>query len=308
MTALSTSCLTPAPIRRAFFFGLAGLALAATGLSSVQAQGQKGYRPPTSYLQLGKPDQEEGRRILESFRATGSMGIAGDYYLAFELRVMPRRGDEHSFAGQMWGSRNSNGAISRVTLATGAEERRLLVQNGPQPAVWTSQGNAGGAEVAMLGVSALFTPIADTDLTAFDLQMPFLYWTDFSYEGIARVRDRPAYQFLLYPPADFLAKYPALTGVRLYLDTQFRQPVQSEQIGEGGKLLKSMIVQELKRIGEQWIPKTIDLRNETTRNRTRFGVLGAALNQNFSAGLFAPAALATEAPAPAASLLVPVGQ
>ena len=152
----------------------------------------------------------------------------------------------------------------------------------------------------LLGVSALFTPIADTDLTAFDLQMPFLYWTDFSYEGIARVRDRPAYQFLLYPPADFLAKYPALTGVRLYLDTQFRQPVQSEQIGEGGKLLKSMIVQELKSIGEQWIPKTIDLRNETTRNRTRFGVLGAALNQNFSAGLFAPAALATEAPAPAA--------
>jgi hypothetical protein len=302
---LSKRRFTPAPIRRAFFFGLAGLALMA-GVPSAQAQ--KGYRPPAGYLQLGKPDQEEGRRILEAFRATGSMGIAGDYYLSFELRVMPRRGDEHSYAGGMWGSRNANGAISRVTLGSGAEERRLLVQNGPQAAVWTSQGTPGGAEVAMLGVSALFTPVADGDLTAFDLQMPYLYWTDFVYEGIARVRSRPAYQFLLYPPADFLAKYPALTGVRLYLDTQFRQPVQSEQIGDGGKLLKSMILQELKKIGEQWIPKTIDLRDEVTRNRTRFGVTGAALNQNFPAGLFAPAALAGAAPAPAAGTVIPVEQ
>lgn len=307
MTTLSPSRFTPAPIRRAFFFWLLGLALLA-GIPLAQAQ--KGYRPPVSYLQLTKPDQEEGRKILEGFRATGSMGIAGDYYLAFELRVLPRRGDERSYAGRMWGGRNSNGAISRVTFATGTEERRLLVQNGPQPAVWTSQGKPGNGsgEVAMLGVSALFTPVADTDLTAFDLQMPYLYWTDFAYEGIARVRGRPAYQFLLYPPADFLAKYPTLTGVRLYLDTQFRQPVQSEQIGEGGKLLKSMIVQELKKIGEQWIPKTVDLRDEITRNRTRFGVTGAALNQNFPAGLFAPAALATEAAAPAANSIVPVEQ
>lgn len=305
MTTLSQPRFTPAPIRRAFFFGLAGLALAA---GVPWAQAQKGYRPPVSYLQLGKPDQEEGRRILEGFRATGSMGITGDYYLAFELRFMPRRGDERSYAGRMWGSRNANGAISRVTLATGTDERRLLVQNGPQPAVWTSQGSTGGGEVTMLGVSALFTPVAETDLTAFDLQMPFLYWTDFVYEGIARIRGRPAYQFLLYPPADFLAKYPALTGVRLYLDTQFRQPVQSEQIGEGGKLLKTMLVQELKKIGEQWIPKTVDLRDEVSRNRTRFGVTGAALNQNFSAGLFAPAALATEAAAPAAGAIVPIEQ
>lgn len=304
MTTLSQLRLTPAPIRRAFFFGV-GLTFA-VGLPSVQAQ--RGYRPPATYLQLGKPDQEEGRRILETFRATGSMGIAGDYYLTFELRVMPRRGDERSYAGRMWGSRNANGAISRVTLATGADERRLLVQNGAQPAVWTSQGNPGDGDVTMLGVSALFAPVAETDLTAFDLQMPFLYWTDFAYEGIARVRGRPAYQFLLYPPADFLAKYPALTGVRLYLDTQFRQPVQSEQIGEGGKLLKSMIVQELKKIGEQWIFKTVDLRDEITRNRTRFGVTGAALNQNFPAGLFAPGALAAEAPVPAMAAIVPVEQ
>lgn len=288
----------PASIWRAFFFGI----LAAVCLAPA-ARAQHGYRPPAGYVQLGKPDQEEGRGILEGFRAMGAMGIAGDYYLEFELRVMPRRGAEHSDTGRMWGGRNAQGAISRVGLTADGTEQRLLVQNGPQAAVW-SAGGAAGEPVAMLGVAALFTPLARTDLTPFDLQMPFLYWPDFVFEGVAKVRGRPAYRFLLYPPADFAAKYPALTGVRLYLDTQYRQPMQSEQIGEGGRVLKSMMVQELKKIGEQYIPQTIDLLDEATHNRTRFSVTGAALGQDFPGSLFAPAALAREATPPAAGSVI----
>ncbi len=292
---ISDRYATPACIRRAFFFGVLAAACFAPA-----AQAQRGYRPPPGYLQLGKPDQDEGRRIIGEFRAMGAMGITGDYYLEFELRVMPRRGEESSYAGRMWGSRNEQGAISRVGLTTGGTGQRLLVQNGPQAAVWSAGGTAG-EPVAMLGVAALFTPLAGTDLTPFDLQMPFLYWPDFVFEGVAKIRGRPAHQFLLYPPADFAAKYPALTGVRLYLDTQFHQPVQSDQIGDGGRLLKSMTVQELKKIGEQWIAKTIDLRDEATHNKTRFSVTGAALSQTFPGGLFAPAALADEARSPAAA-------
>jgi hypothetical protein len=266
---------------------------------------QRGYRPPPGYVQLGKPDQDKGRLILDQFRAQGAMGITGDYYLEFELRVMPRRGDERSYLGHLWGSRNEQGALSRVALATTPAGEHLLVQNGPQAAVWRWSGEPG-QPAARLDVSALFTPLAQTNLTPFDLQMPFLYWTDFVYEGVAKVLSRPAYQFLLYPPADFAAKYPALTGVRLYLDTQYNQPVQSEQIGDGGRQLKTMTVRGLKKIDGQWIPQTIDLHDEVTHDTTRFSVTGAALDQNFPPDLFAPAALADEARPPGAGRVTPI--
>ncbi len=283
----------PARIRRAFFV----LTLAVSGLLPV-AWAQRMYRPQPGYVQLGKPDQAEGQRIIEQFRATGAMGIAGDYYLEFELRLLPRSGPEQSVAGRMWGSRNDQGSVERVILGDDKAAPRLLVQNGPQAAVWSASGRPG-EPVAMLGVSALFVPVAQTDLTPFDLQMPFLYWTDFIFEGVAKIRGRPAYQFLLYPPAEFAAKYPTLTGVRIYLDTEFRLPVQTEQIGDGGRLLKTMMVQELKKTGEQWIPRTVDWRNDTTRNKTRLNVTGAALSQKFGPDLFAPAALGDDLRPPA---------
>jgi hypothetical protein len=290
----------PASLRRAFFFLILGAAVL-----PVAVRAQRPFRPPPGYVQLGKPDQAEGRRILDQFRAAGAMGIAGDYYLGFELRVMPREGAERTFAGNLWGGRNDQGTIERVTLGGSGTGLRLLVQNGQQAAVWNASAEPG-APVTMLGVAALFVPLAGTDLTPFDLQMPYLYWPDFVYEGVAKIRGRPAYQFLLYPPADFTAQYPALTGVRIYLDTQYRQPVQTEQIGPAGRLLKSLMLQELKKIGDQWIPKTVDLRDETTRNKTRFSVTAAALNQNFPGDFFAPTALSGEGRPPAVTGLVSI--
>jgi Outer membrane lipoprotein-sorting protein len=284
----------PASFRRAFFV----LVLAGTGLHA-----QPGYRPLPDYVQSARPDQAEGRRILEEFRG---LGIVGDYFLEFQLRVLPRRGDEHTSAGRLWGGRTEQGALTRVSLMNlEGTEQRLLLQDGPQPAAWSWRSGAGGT-VEMLDVAALFAPLAGTDLTPFDLNRPYLYWTDFVYEGLARIRGRPAYQILLYPPADFAAKYPTLTGVRLYLDTAYKLPVQTEQLGAGGSLLKSMEVQELKKIGEQWIPKVIDLRDETTRNKTRFQVTGAALQQNFPRARLVPAALADDLPPPPADQVTKV--
>jgi hypothetical protein len=277
---------TPALFWRAFFVLALAMAVGSVGL-----QAQPGYRPIPDYAQPAKPDQAEGRRILEEFRGAG---IAGDYFLEFQLRVMPRHGAERLYPGQLWVARRDQGAVSRVTLTVDGVERRLLLQDGAQPAVW-SWPAATGPQVAMLDIAALFSPLAQTDFTPFDLERPYLYWTDFVYEGLARIAGRPAYRFLLYPPADFTAKYPALTGVRLYLDSQFKQPVETEQIGAGGRPLKSMTVQELKKVGDQWIPKIIDLRNEITRDKTRFQVTGAALGQVLSAEIFAPAALAEKA-------------
>lgn len=258
------------------------------------------YRPPARYIQFGAPDQAEGRKILENFR---QLGVSGDYYLEFELRVMPRRGDTRVVSGgRFWGGRNDIGPVSRVELPAVADApvRRLLVQNGAQGAVWSSDASGGYVPSPGLKPAALFEPLAGTGLTAFDLQMPYLYWNDYVFEGLAPVRGRPAHVFLLYPPDDIAVLRPDLAGVRVYLDTQFGALVQSQLIGEGERVLKTLSVLALKKIDGQWMVKSIDLRDEITRDKTRFAITAAALGLEFSAMLFEPESLAAPvAPPPA---------
>jgi len=267
---------------------------------------QKGYQPPPNYAQFGKPDQQQGREILEQFRR---QGIAGEYYLEFELRVLPRHGTERVLRGRLWGSRNADGPISRVSInapeAGAATEIRLLVQNGANPVLWRWKDGSGVAGESS-DVAALFESVAGTDLTPFDLQMPFLYWPEFVYEGLARMRGRPAHQFLLYPPAAVAERHPALKGIRAYLDTQYNALVQAEYIGDEGRSLKILSVIDLKKIGDQWIVKSIDLRDETTRNKTRFVVTAAALHQQFAPQIFDPVHLGEPAVMPAGAELATV--
>ncbi len=260
------------------------------------------YRPPARYVQFKEPNQVEGRKILEDFR---QQGISGDYYLEFDLRVLPRRGETRVVTGgRLWGSRNDRGPVSRVELPAvdGAPARRLLVQNGPQGAVWvTPPSGMSMTSKGELDAAALFEPLAGTDLTAFDLQMPFLYWSDFVFEGVAPVRGRPAHVFLLYPSDDIVARKPELSGVRVFLDTQFGALVQAQQIGSEERVLKSITVLDLKKVDDQWMVKVIDVRDEATRNKTQFVVTGAALGLDFSGVLFEPANLAEPVTPPPAS-------
>jgi len=139
-------------------------------------------------------------------------------------------------------------------------------------------------------------PLAGTDFTVFDLQMPFLHWPDFVYEGLAKVRGRPAHRFLLFPPTDFVAARPGLSGVRIYIDTQFQALVQAEQLGAEGKTAKSVTLLDLKKVGEQWLVKSVDLRNHATRDKTRLTFRAAALDLALPAETFDPAQLAQPAP------------
>lgn len=254
---------------------------------ALAAQAQSRVRPEPQYAFVGNADAAEGRRILAEIRR---LGLAGDYALNFTLRVMPRRGDERSVPGRLYGTRNDQGPISLVEFPAGTPgARRILVQNGQQSAVWTVPQD--GAESVAVGAAQLFTPLAGTELTAFDLQMPFLFWDDCVFEGVVSVRGRPAHRFLAYPPAEIAAARPGLTGVRFYLDTQFSALVQAEEIGAEKKPVKTLSVLDLKRTQDQWIVRTIDLRNEVTRDKTRFRITGAALNLALPPIVFAPAHL-----------------
>ena len=278
---MSINPISPAQCR-AFLYLLLGCM--GTGVSKATAPG---YRPAPHFLGTEKSDQAEARQALQELRQAG---IAGGYWLSFEVQVLPRQGEDRSLRGQLFGIHSDLGPLTRLSLA----KQEWLIRSGPKPALW-HRGTPGIA-VRQLTTGDALEPVAGTDLTAFDLQMPFLYWDDFVYEGLAKIRGRPAYSFILYPPADLAAARPDLTGVRVALDTQFHALVQAEQLGLKGESRKTMTVLDLKKVGEQWLPKQIDYRNQVTRDKTRFNLTAAALNLSWPAVDFSPEGLSGALP------------
>jgi len=281
----------PASLWRAFCFSTV-LAAAGFGASPQAA-------PPPELAQVGKPDAAEARRILEQFRRAG---IVGEYYFEFELRELPRRGDEKIFLGRLWGGRNEQGAVTRIVVVDDAgAEQRLLVQNGERPAVWRT---AGGRAAELAGAASFEPLVPGVELSAFDLQMPFLYWPGATVESIKRIRGRPAHEFLFRPPAEFAREHPEISGVRSYFDTQFNAPMQTELIGGDGRTLKTLSLLDLKTIGGQPIPESFEVRNEATRDKTRLVVTAVALRLELPPTIFAPAALTDDVAPPPAERIV----
>lgn len=277
--------LTPAFLRRASF--VLGVALC----TMVFAASPPVRRPDLG--QVGKPDEAEAARLLQQFRGAG---IPGEYYLDFALHALPRRGEERVYQGRLWGGRNENGAITRVELTDGAGmKQRLLVQNGDRAAVW----RLIDGKPVQLGVSQLFEPlIPGVEVTAFDLQMPFLFWPEATLERISRIRGRPAHAFLFRAPTAFAAQSADIVAARAYLDTQFNALMQTELIGNTGRVAKTFSLLSLKTVDRQPLPKSADYRNEITRDKTRLVVNGAALNITTPPGVFDPSGLAREIASP----------
>jgi hypothetical protein len=254
------------------------------------ANAQPRLKPPATYVQPTPPSDAEGATILSGLR---EVGLGGPYYLEFDLQIMPRRGKDRRMSGRWFGDRNATGPVTRVELWPEINQSDVwLVQSGPSPAVW--HRNAEGAFDRVEGSIAV-QPILDTQISPADLQTPFMYWTDFVYEGLARFRGRPTHVFLLYPPENQLDAYPGIGGARIYVDTQFGALSQVLWVDPGGSALKTITILDLKRVGEQWIVKTFEVRNDRTRDKTRFTVSAAALNTSLPGSLFLATGSATAA-------------
>lgn len=278
----------PARPRRAFFIFAV---LAILRVSAVAAPAPK----PPELAQIGKPTAAEAAKLIEQFRTAG---LPGDYFLEFELRGLPRRGEGITLKGRWWGSRNEQGALSRVELTDGAGvSHRLLLQNGERAAVWRWIGG----RVTQAGVADLMSPLVPgVEISAFDLQMPFLYWPGATVEKITRAFGRPAHEFLFPAPAAFAAQNAGgLSAMRAYFDTQFNAPVRTEVIANG-TVIKTFELLSLKTVEKQTLPKAVDYRNEVTRDKTRLQITGAALNLRWPSAIFEPASLAQPATTPAA--------
>jgi len=268
------------------------------GFAGSEAEAQRRLpQRPIPYTEL---EQEEGVARLREMR---QLGITGVYSLLAEVRVMPRRGKESRFQGQVWGTRNEIGPIYRYEFwdRENAEKGtlRFLVQNGEDRSIWvfdTADSEAGLREIP---IEELFTPIEGMEFTPFDLQLPFIYWEHFSYEGLSRVRGRSSHGFLMKPPQALAEAFPWLEGVRMFLDAEFNAMTGAEIVGEKGKVLRAFNIIDIKRVDDQWLLKTVDYRNETSGDKTRLSIGAAALGLEEHRFRFTPEML--EEPFPAIS-------
>ena len=258
--------------------------------ATANAQSRQPNLAPNNYGQVGEVTPEKGLEILTDFR---SRGIDGDYYFEFQLRQRLRNSSETIVTpGRMWGSRNAQGPITRITLWPDApdKELRLLIQNGPASAIWQyppTTATAGG--MTSVSSAAMFIPLVGTELTPFELQMPFIYWSNFVYEGIKpAASNRPAYTFIMRPPPALAAAHPEIAGVRIYIETAFRAIGKFEVLGPGDAVIKTMTLKETPRINGQYIPGKIELRNDQTRNATDFQVKLAAVKLDLPRDIFSP--------------------
>ncbi len=256
--------------------------------------------PPADFGQLTPGDRAAGEAALDEFR----QAVPDQCYYEFQLELRPRRGDTHSVPGRLWAGHDGRGPAMRLVLDPGAPgEKRWLIQGGPQPAAWSASG-AAAAQPA-----SLFTPLfPGLEVTAFDLlptlQPAYLYWPGETLLSVSRLNGRPTYVFLFRPPAPFAAAHPELAGVRVYLDTQFRGPTRTELLGPGG-VIRTMTVNDVKPMGEHpAVVKQVDLRNEATRDTTRFEVRAAAVGLDLLPSLFTPEALPEAVAPPRDDLIV----
>jgi hypothetical protein len=235
-------------------------------------------------------DQEEGARRLAAFR---DQRLQGDYVFEFQLEHKPRRARTVRYDGVMWGSWNEQGAITRFKILPRDEDTNasattleLIIQNGTSPGAWIRRDHS--EEFQQVKGEALFEPLLpDLVYSVFDLQMPFIYWDEFIYEGPSLVgASRVAQNFVMIPPEKSPSSRQGIEGVRVSLDDTYNALWRVEIIGEDESVRSKFSVESFKKVQEQYIVKRITLIDYPSKDRTTFNVVDASVGLQLDRELF----------------------
>jgi len=239
-------------------------------------QAQRANKRPQIEI-LREIDLEEGHQRLESFRR---QWVLGDMSLRYSLQFIPRRGKRQEIEGTLFGTNGLGGPLSLIQIHA-EPETQLYLQSGPFASV--SKKQAPSLRWNMVDVEDWFETINERiTLTAFDLMMPFIYWKDWAYEGVTKVKGRVAHAFLLKAPESLIGNPIGLHGVVVFLDESFNALVKAEYISEEDVVMKSLSLIDIKKVDDVWLPKTFDFLDEETRDKTRLRIREAALHLDFS--------------------------
>ena len=243
--------------------------------------------------------QEEAAARLQQYR---HQRLTGDFTFQFELEHMPRRGESRLYTGLLWGTWNQAGPLMRARFSAteGVQTGKsieMILQNGIQPRIW--KRNLDPAIPTPSHQPPPFAPLPPQSwfkeilpgvgYVPFDLLMPFSYWPDTRYLGTDKVKGRPAHIFLALPPQGFAGFGRQFKSVRYALDDSYNALLRVEILGPLDKPLRTFKILSFKKLeDEQWIIKTIDLVNETSRDKARFQVTAAAVGEKIPGIVFDP--------------------
>ena len=289
------------PFRKTYFLQLfkrsavCGLTVAGLFCAYPQAPAQLRMGGERASRFMERIDTEEGTKRLTAFRR---QRLKGDFCFEFELAHKPRQGPTIPYAGIMWGSWNESGPITRLRVfldrpkndefINSSQVVELIIQNGVTPQAWIRCND--GSDFELIEGEELFEPIMPGLLySPFDLQMPFVYWKDFTYEGPTLVgATRIAQQFFMQPPALSASAQRGISGVRVSLDDTYNALWRIEVMNAENEVSSRFAVESFKKIQDQYIVKRITLTDYSSRDRTTFEVKAAAVGISLNQNLFCP--------------------
>ncbi|WPJ97934.1 hypothetical protein SH580_09445 [Coraliomargarita algicola] len=265
----------------------------------LSAQRAGGDRDDRASRLMQRIDAEEGAQRLEAFRR---QRLDGDFCFEFELEHKPRRARTVRYNGMMWGSWNELGPITRFRVEPASSKLdpqfdsvqaavELIIQNGVAPQVWIRRSESESFQLVQ--GQALFEPILPGLLySPFDLQMPFVYWEQFTYEGPTLVgATRVAQQFLMHPPEGSASAERGIAGVRVGLDDTYNALWRIEVMDTQGEVASRFAVESFQKVQEQYIVKRITLTEYPGKDRTTFDVESASVGISLEREIFSPVSM-----------------
>lgn len=134
----------------------------------------------------------------------------------------------------------------------------------------------------------LLEPLAPSlQFSAFELQTPFLFWTDYEYEGKS-LEGRHEHHFRMKPPAGFSAAHPSVQAVRVYVDDEFFGARKWEVLGDKSKVLRVSEMRSFKKIDDRYMVMKVDFADLVSDDKTRFEATAAALGLRLPQAFFEP--------------------
>ncbi|MCE9614414.1 MAG: outer membrane lipoprotein-sorting protein [Lentisphaerae bacterium] len=132
---------------------------------------------------------------------------------------------------------------------------------------------AKGSPLAPADVPALTTRIQQTDLSWTDLSLAFLWWPGARVTGTDSVRGRPCYILDVPAPAETVASDAVRYAfVRIWVDQELSLLMQAEAYSPAGIRVRRLWVRSLKKQGDRWMIKDLEVQAYPPVQRTRLHV------------------------------------
>jgi hypothetical protein len=237
---------------------------------------------------------QKAEEFLSVFRRSR---IETDYCAHFFLTHLPKKGPEIVYQGTIWGTWIGTGPCVRVRLEANpnipeSQPIEMILMSGLNPQSWIRTGTGA---VEKISEQQMYKPLAPPlTYRPFDLQMPFLYWPTYTYEGAKKLKGRPT-QIYIMKNTSGVGPY---FGVKTYIDSGFKCLLRAEYLDAQNEKVSTLEVLDFKKYGAQWMVQTVDLIDDTQRNKTRLSLRGFAPMQFSDTSLFQPEGLFKMAPVP----------